>query len=513
MNTDVSLEFRAKLFTINKKIKKIEEINFNVDQYKNELNNIINELNTKIMSSKNIKFDGFIISDYTNAINKLNKLEYILDEYEIYIKAYYYVKYLKTIELSKENINDIVNELMNILKGIRNSSVLDYKDEDKIVESLYHQVYNVIKLEIELNNTNRLYNFCKLDEIDSSFLEEEISKEIETFDVDKYSNILIKYYEIMKEGNTANLFNLDLITSIIYKDRQEELIESTKRNISQLASDINAYTIDINILKQEKYEKEKNIALRKKNMKTNYNELIKKLCTIALILSIPVGSFFLLKTKKYETTTKTYNSYTGNVLEEISYHTEKNESVYAYSYDNSGYNSKVTSYNLSFLNYDSIYDYAKYFEEDHNLVIQNYRYVDKTSISVQDNVDYFEIVYKYVNMDNYEYSYMFPFITLWFSLSFLVLDNKYFINKINIFATLKNIRNTKIFMKKDIDKLREISRILLDKVKEDEILRLKFNEEVNNHKEIIDLIDLDYEIINNNSNSKEIKNYNKKLIK
>lgn len=513
MNTDVSLEFRAKLFTINKKIKKIEEINFNVDDIKIELDNIIKELDTKIKSSKNIKFEGLIISDYTNAINKLNKLEYKLDEYEIYIKAYYYVKYLKSNIIDKENIENIINELMIILKGIRNSSVLDYKDEAKIVEGLYHEVYNVIKLEIEINNTKLLYDFCKLDEIDSSFLEEEISKEINNLDIDKYSNILKKYYEIMKEGNTANLFNLDLITLIIYKDRQEELIESTKKNISQLANDINTYTIDINTLKQEKYEKEKNIALSKNNIKTNYNELIKKLCTIALILSIPVGSFFLLRTKKYETTTKTYNSYTGNVLEDVSYSRGEYESVYAYSYDNSGYNSKVTSYNLSFLNYDSIYDYAKYFEEDHDLVVQSYGYVDKTSISVQDNVDYFEIVYKYVNMDNYEYSYMFSLLILMFPLTLLVFDDKYIINKINIFTTLKDIRNTKIFMKKDITKLREISRVLLDKIKEDEKLRLKFNEEVKNHKEIIDLIDLDYEIINNNSNSKEIKKYNKKLIK
>lgn len=78
MNTNVAMEYKAKLIAINKKIREIEKLNLNVEEYKEKLRNITNDVETKIKSSKKQNFEGFLISDYTSGIQKLTELEYKL---------------------------------------------------------------------------------------------------------------------------------------------------------------------------------------------------------------------------------------------------------------------------------------------------------------------------------------------------------------------------------------------------------------------------------------------------
>lgn len=91
MNTNVALEFNTKLTDIQSKISKLNNIGFNITNFNNDLNSILKELNNNLVLSKQKNFEGFLVNDYTNALNKLNKLDYELEEYNIYFKAYYYI--------------------------------------------------------------------------------------------------------------------------------------------------------------------------------------------------------------------------------------------------------------------------------------------------------------------------------------------------------------------------------------------------------------------------------------
>ena len=84
MTTDTAQVYKAKLIEITKKISDIESLGFNVANLNKVLNEIIEKYQVSIKKSKNNSFEGYIINDYTNAINELNKLDSALDKYNIY---------------------------------------------------------------------------------------------------------------------------------------------------------------------------------------------------------------------------------------------------------------------------------------------------------------------------------------------------------------------------------------------------------------------------------------------
>lgn len=94
MNTDVALNYKAKLTQVEDKIEEIERIGFNVKTFKEEVEKIITDTNSKVKISKNKNFEGFIIADYSNAMARLEKLDSSLDSFEIYIKVNNYAEYL-----------------------------------------------------------------------------------------------------------------------------------------------------------------------------------------------------------------------------------------------------------------------------------------------------------------------------------------------------------------------------------------------------------------------------------
>lgn len=144
MNTDVAISYKAKLIEIDNKIREIEKIGFDVTKIREELDIIKIENNNDIKSSKKNSFEGFIINDYINATGKLEKLEVKLENYTIYVKTYYYVKYLNKVNITSENLNEIIDEIKLLLRKIRNSSVVDYEDEKQVVEPFYNAILKVI---------------------------------------------------------------------------------------------------------------------------------------------------------------------------------------------------------------------------------------------------------------------------------------------------------------------------------------------------------------------------------
>ncbi len=510
MNTDVSLEFKSKLNVVTKKIKKIKNLKFDTELYDDELNKIVNGLNSKLSVSKTKRFEGFLVSDYVDAIDKLIRLENKLGEYDIYIRAYYYSKYLDGISVDKDNLNDIIGEIKVILNGLRNSSVIDYKDEAHIVEMFYREVYNVIKKEIELNNSHVLFDYCSNYDIDCSFLEEEIVKEINSLQIDNYSVLLNEYYKLMRLGSSSNLFNLDLITSIIYKDRQDEINSSIKLQASELIDKLNLSTCKVNE-DIDRYNKGKESIRAYKVLVADCRlQLFKKICAVLIACSIPVGCFFGLgsiKSKKYNVVTKTYNSYTGKTMEEEDYMFNGDDYVKCIEYvDYNDYYVSKYEYELEFLGYDDIEDYIKYIEGEHNLSHDSFKLVSRKDVEVKDKVDYFEIIYRVVNENDYIYESMFGTGSLIYILLvfFVNLYMPSFVRTIiNCQRLYNDLKNNKVLKKEKMEELKKLTKILLDEIKENDYLRLKFNEEISKHREIID--DLEYEIVDVKENSLDIK--------
>ena len=234
MTTDTAQVYKAKLIEITKKISDIESLGFNVANLNKVLNEIIEKYQVSIKKSKNNSFEGFIINDYTNAINELNKLDSALDKYNIYFKAYNYSMYILGLSINESNIDTIKEEIKRLLNDLRNSSNIDYDDEKAIVESVYDVVYKVICYEIENYNQSEIFNYCNKYETDKLYIHDIIRRELSKIDLFKYPEIQQEIYNIQKEGLNSNYFNIELLRKIIYRDKKEELVKSVKKRTNEI---------------------------------------------------------------------------------------------------------------------------------------------------------------------------------------------------------------------------------------------------------------------------------------
>ena len=223
MNTDVALNYKAKLTNIEEKIKEIASIGFNMNTFKEELEKIISDTNSKVRVSKKNTFEGFIIADYSSAISRLEKLDNALDSFEIYVKINNYTEYLEINDVSKEKISEVVKEVLSLLKTLANSSVIDYEEEKKIVEPFYNIVFKVICYEIYYTGRSELLVYCTQNDIDKTFIERKIKDCLKEIDLKKYPEIAAKYYEIKRNGLNCSLLDADFIRLLVFKDEKERL--------------------------------------------------------------------------------------------------------------------------------------------------------------------------------------------------------------------------------------------------------------------------------------------------
>lgn len=249
-----------------------------------------------------------------------------------------------------------------------------------------------------------------------------------------------------------------------------------------------------------------------------------------LSLSVIVGSYIgshklgKIASKKiiYNVTTTTYNSYTDStsvvtdeiVTDEIDLAKQKPKDgkVTAVKYETTNSNElrEQTTYDLDFLNYDSIDEYIKYYNEKHELsgttAVVN---VNDSNNYIKDNVDYFEIIYQKINSETEkeETSYYwgcFIALVIGFTLIDYLIFDEFLLKKIlEIRNKLYELLGNKSALKEKKKEIIEKTNLLLEEIKQNELLRQKFNEEMSKHQDIIDA--LEYEIIDNNGIKEETK--------
>lgn len=520
MNTDVAISYKAKLIEIDNKIREIEKIGFDVTKIREELNDIKVENNNDIKSSKKNSFEGFIINDYINATGKLEKLDAKLDSYTIYVKTYYYVKYLNKVNISVENINEIINEIKQLLKGLRNSSVVDYEDEKNIVELFYKEIVEVIFKEIKLNQKSELLEYCKSDSNDTMFISLMIEEYISTLDLTKYPEIEAGYYNVKKNLNASEFLDNSFIKTIVFRDEKEKLEESLKDEMTDLLSLIDESDNRIYHTYSSYKTSNDDVHYFKKSCKESVLKLFTSLISTAITLSLSVSifsgvfSWFKKFTSEYsyETNTEIYNSITKQVTSTsarekmgvldasnqeqtylIEYHvlddkTAKKEGRASREYNYGAAEAKLKlretqTYDLSFLGYDDIEKYIEYIQSNSLLPEAEKNIIDisKSPIEYTELIDYYEIIYKTIDLESEEFESTATALNVLLALLasglFLLIFHR--LAKIN-FSYFED----KKYLKKDKKELLKNTKILLDEIGKNDDLRQQFNIEMSKHSEI-----------------------------
>lgn len=520
MNTDVAISYKAKLIEIDNKIKEIEKIGFDMSRIREELNDIKVENNNDIKKSKKNSFEGFIATDYINATGKLEKLDAKLDSYTIYVKVYYYIKYLNKVNISVENINEIINEIKQLLKGLRNSSVVDYEDEKNIVELFYKEIVEVIFKEIKLNQKSELLEYCKSDSNDTMFISLMIEEYISTLDLTKYPEIEAGYYNVKKNLNASEFLDNSFIKTIVFRDEKEKLEESLKDEMTDLLSLIDESDNRIYHTYSSYKTSNDDVHYFKKSCKESVLKLFTSLISTAITLSLSVSifsgvfSWFKKFTSEYsyETNTEIYNSITKQVTSTsarekmgvldasnqeqtylIEYHvlddkTAKKEGRASREYNYGAAEAKLKlretqTYDLSFLGYDDIEKYIEYIQSNSLLPEAEKNIIDisKSPIEYTELIDYYEIIYKTIDLESEEFESTSTALNVLCALLasglFLLIFHR--LAKIN-FSYFED----KKYLKKDKKELLKNTKILLDEIGKNDELRQQFNIEMSKHSEI-----------------------------
>lgn len=509
MNTDVAISYKAKLIEIDNKIREIEKIGFDVTKIKEELDSIKIENNNDIKSSKKNSFEGLI-----------EKLDAKLDSYTIYVKAYYYVKYLNKVNISVENINEIIDEIKLLLRKIRNSSVVDYEDEKQVVEPFYKAILKVIFIEIKLKQKSDLLEYCKNDNNDTMFISLMIEEYINTIDLTEYPEIEVGYYNAKKNLNPTELLDNSFIKTIVFRDEKEKLEESIKDDMTNLLSLIDKSDSQIYHTYSSYTNADQDVQYYKKLCKKSLLKLFTSLISTAITLSISIGIFSgmfswfkkLSSTYYYETNTEIYNSITNQVTSSnakeiigfedeikpeqtylIEYHvlddkTAKKEGRASREYNYGAAEAKLKlretkTYDLSFLGYDDIEKYIGYIQSNNLLPESKKNIIDisKSPIKYTELVDYYEIIYKTIDLESKEFESTKTILNVVIPLQLSGLFTLIFHRLAKI--DLSYFKDKK-FLKRDKKELLEYAKILLNEIGKNEELRQQFNIEMSKHKDI-----------------------------
>lgn len=554
MNTDVALNYKAKLIQVEDKIEEIERIGFNIKPFREELENIIIDTNSKVKTSKNKKFEGLIILDYSNAMTRLEKLDISLDSFEIYIKVKNYAEYLDKNYIKEDKISEIVGEIKKLLRSLNNSSVIDYEEEKKIVEPFYTGVFKVICFEIYYTGKSTLLEFCKASEIDKSFIERKIKTAVDEINFEKYPEIEAKYYEIKRNGSNSSLLDNDFLKLMVFKDEKDRLKNVITVPANNMVKNIESVEKDIKQKYRDYSNTEKRYEDSVKTFKLEFKELMKSIVAVAIALSIPVASFSLFnflgkklfKEYSYDVSKDTYSSYDNSFThsDERMIIDEPANKAYVVKYDiltsddiddyNSkrNYNSRITEedamwyrrktiYDLSYLKYQDINGYLDYWNSNATVPVNSSEIVNikDNSDIIQEYTDYYELVCNIIdlkskNAEACSESIAFSIILTIFAIAIEAaivscnLSNDYYHDsKFHLIMNLKRCVKAKENLKNDKKLFLEQTKDLLTLIGQDEKLRTVFNIEAAKYGDLFEQmgIKLPKEALDNNA-KKKIKN-------
>jgi len=391
--TERMLEYKSLVYKANLIINNVEKMGINVSDYITKLNEIDKDFEGELNRSANIS-NVFLEQYCLLAINKLNLLINELRIYNIYFTVINKVNYINAsiqINCTSEEVNEYVDDLLNILDNMINSSNYNFDVYEKVMDKIFNVVYKVIKLEIINNGESILFDYCKKYHIYVYFIDKYIKKEINKIDLSdkKYKKLNKKIYDINSKGIEQSYFDLAMVKLLLSYENSFSIGDTVNNKFKNILTEIDDCYIEFD--DKIKDLNDKNSELQKNNSMRRYikKELLIRLSSVVLTTSIIVGGFVGIRHG-----VKKANTHEGVKREVTTYSDEFGLNV------NSEYVNLETVGDFEGKKYLRIYGVWE--EDKNNLGIFN-RTVDRCNISGYE----FDTIEDYINygVDNYDIIY------------------------------------------------------------------------------------------------------------
>ena len=473
--------YESKLYFIKEMIKRLSSAGLDVSELTGRLDklNISNNNSNKAFKK-----------DYTEYLTELNKIELELEKYELYFKINNNLNYIESYLKDTNNLNEfnfhlnLTIETLELSRKLRIELDKDYFEEgESLIKRTYRIAYEMMKLEMLVKNTQKIFSEVKEDEIYlfDSFIKEDISKLS-----DCPEDLESRMYEIRSNiGLKANYFDLSLIYILLkyldnpvinrLKEHTNEVLKSIKDNWQ----DTSTISKELDEISQKMYPYSDNIKNRKKTIN---QKAISILITLGIIIGGAYGNYrlgkYFGKKHVYNKTTTSYSELTDEV-------TQKEEQVnakfgfndttvitiyYPWEEVEKGPTRLVETYDLSNITLDDIYDYLAY---DLSELSPSRRYV--ISSNYQSEKNKYQEEYREITIKTYEDTGQ----TVQKKGSIVLLEILYLIFILCLFLEISD--DYVLILEPIIDILTELEKIDLEKSKLEKIneeLKIKLKEEV-----------------------------------
>lgn len=320
-------ELKTKVIMANRALEYIEDLGFNMEKERANLDTILNDTYPKF---------GKLYQ-----VSKLKDLDYFLkdlkeyDEYFKLLNAYELIKKVEKLNLKEKLSDEFIDNIIDFINKLRSCRFLLDDTQKKKIEEIYKSLYNILSKEILYSDDfdSKILKHLLKDEFDICMINEIVLNDIKELERGTYVNVqafnlLKENLSFLKAQGVKNFARLDVITRILVCKNIEEVKTRFKDDLTDINEKLNENSKNITNLKsligqiQEKYKYVKtNLSKRKIS-----ESLIPLLLTISLTLgSSTLGSIVSAKNSKeklYKVETVYYNSFTDKEITEESWQTE-----------------------------------------------------------------------------------------------------------------------------------------------------------------------------------------------
>ena len=458
----------------------------------------------------------FLTIDYSKGIGHLKKLDYTLSEYDTYFVIMNTCKFIETKlegNLSKEEIEVYSKEILSLLSKLRYSGTIRYQDEQRVVEKAFDIAYKFIKLELINFGESKIYEASKDQEIDCSFFNEKVSKEIKKLNLNDSKNLRLKLrlYELKKKGLGSSLFDIDVIKALVALDPNCDLVNNIKEDIDSLKKEINETEREIKSLYNDLVSKKEHLEDISERKKKYIGDIFKSILSILLGVGIYVGSFFGITTlakriarySKYQKEVTAYSKEYGDETYGLLYKKtvsagDPKDGVFIRVYEdewNRRGRRQVLVYDMSEFNFDTLEEYL-------SIPLENLDYEEETEYVNEVNKDHIarnnykmveKAVYNYVGEERdtntfviFELLLNIVGIVISLLIELLLSDSNHdLLTRLrDLVDNFESLKYNNYRRKEQLVLVRGKTIQLLELIKKDEKLKAEFEEKIIRNKEL-----------------------------
>lgn len=404
-------ECESRILNLESILMKVENV-LDVSKYRNKLEQIKDEMNSRINSS-NRMISSYNIGDtdtisydlYIQEIDNLKKKidEEILPFYELYLLSSKIERQISNI--IEDGVDEIIKNTKELIDTLNSISNYNVRDVGYLIDRAYRIIYYVIIHEEIFNRSDILTYINDLnipsnkENIGKLLLADIIDLNERDVSDDEFQNIIIdeNLRNINAEGLGYDYLNSDFIRKISRKvigKKHMEYEDRKNRVVSEISSKINTFTRKNDSLLTSFNKSNEKI----KNLYINKSLLFAKALSIVLVpvitfsLGRMIGKNASNKITEYKTITRTVDLNTKNIVGDIEYVYDENETTYVATVmkcspwrsnpSGMGYIRTVTAYEY-IDNNEGIHTDIEYLEQN---LIEKYIYIEsKESLDREDS--------------------------------------------------------------------------------------------------------------------------------